>query len=166
MTSHRSGEVNIVDHLLTRPQIKVWVGFGEGYPIWSELTESLLCYTKFNDGYGRNVSQHTVHHTLLCMRLRSCRSVRVPMMTPVHHQSHLQKGTQAPELDLGPVEEGRLVRWVTFSFTSHGRPFIWEVMAPGCSVEWRQAGLFKVLPWPPNAPNPNPFEHLWDVVDQ
>ena len=38
----------------------------------------------FNGGHGRNVSQSTVHRTLLRMGLRSRIPVRVPMMTPVH----------------------------------------------------------------------------------
>ncbi|ROI37056.1 Protein phosphatase 1 regulatory subunit 12C [Anabarilius grahami] len=37
-----------------------------------------------NAGSGRKVSEYTVHHSLLCMGLHSCRPVRVPMMTPVH----------------------------------------------------------------------------------
>ena len=36
----------------------------------------------FNGGHGRNVSQSTVHRTLLRMWLQSRRPVRVPMMTP------------------------------------------------------------------------------------
>ena len=44
----------------------------------------------FNGGHGRNVSQSTVHRTLLRMGLRSCRPVRVPIMTTVHRQKRLQ----------------------------------------------------------------------------
>ena len=44
----------------------------------------------FNGGHGRNVSQFTVHRTLLRMGLRSHRPVRVPMMTPVHRRKRLQ----------------------------------------------------------------------------
>ena len=70
-----------------------WSSMREGnksYPVWSELTEGLLWHKSqvtenFNCGHGRNVSQSTVHRTLLRMGLRSRRPVRVPMMTPVHH---------------------------------------------------------------------------------
>ncbi|KAG9337154.1 hypothetical protein JZ751_029745 [Albula glossodonta] len=48
----------------------------------------------FNDGYRSNVSQRTVHRTLLLMGLRSCRSVRVPMLTPVHRRNRLQWARQ------------------------------------------------------------------------
>lgn len=44
----------------------------------------------FNDGYGRNVLQHPVHRTLLCMGLCSHRPIRVAMMTPVLRQKCLQ----------------------------------------------------------------------------
>ena len=45
----------------------------------------------FNGGHGRNVSQSTVHRTLLCMGLRSRRPVRVPTtMTPVHRRKRVQ----------------------------------------------------------------------------
>ena len=58
----------------------------------------------FNGGHGRNVSQFTVHRTLLRMGLHSRRLVRVPMMTPVHHRSayngHASVGT-------GPWSSGR-----------------------------------------------------------
>ena len=63
-----------------------------GYPIWSKLTEGLLWHVteNFNGGHGRNVSQSTVHHTLLRMGLRSRKPDRVPMMTPVHRRKRLQ----------------------------------------------------------------------------
>ena len=44
----------------------------------------------FNGGHRRNVSQFTVHRTLLRLGLRSRRPVKVPMMTPVHRRKHLQ----------------------------------------------------------------------------
>ena len=44
----------------------------------------------FNGSQGRNVSQSTVHRTLLRMELRSRRPVRVPMMTTVHCRKRRQ----------------------------------------------------------------------------
>ncbi|KAK3568655.1 hypothetical protein QTP86_011412 [Hemibagrus guttatus] len=38
----------------------------------------------------RKVSEYTVHRSLLRMELYSRRPVRVPMLTPVHHQKHQQ----------------------------------------------------------------------------
>ena len=81
----------------------------EGYPIWSKPTEGLLWHKSqkmlmvVTGGMCHN--PHTVHRTLL----RSRRPVRVPMMT--HPLSKAPTtGTRASELDLGAVEEGRLVR--------------------------------------------------------
>ena len=64
----------------------------KGYPSWSKATEGLLWHVTnfFNGDHGRNVSQSTVHRTLLCMGLRSRRPVRVPMKTPVHRRKHRQ----------------------------------------------------------------------------
>lgn len=56
----------------------------KGYTVWSEPTEELTMGNNFKDAYVRNVSQHTLHRSLLHMDLRSHRLVRVPMMTPVH----------------------------------------------------------------------------------
>ena len=56
------------------------------------------------------MSQSTVHRTLLRMGLRSRRPVRVPMMTPVKPSKAPTMGTRVSDLDLGAVEEGRLVR--------------------------------------------------------
>lgn len=36
--------------------------------------------------YDRNVSEHTVHHSLLIMGWRRSRSFRVPIQTPAHQQ--------------------------------------------------------------------------------
>ena len=43
----------------------------EGYPFCCAVADI------FNDGNGGDVSQHTVHHTLLCMGLHSLRLVKV-----------------------------------------------------------------------------------------
>ena len=40
----------------------------------------------------RNVSQHTVHCTLLRMRLHRYRPVRVSMLTPVHRSEDIALG--------------------------------------------------------------------------
>ena len=55
----------------------------------------------FNDGHGRNVSQSTVHRTLLRMGLRSRGLVRVPMMTPVHRRKRLQWARKHQNWTLG-----------------------------------------------------------------
>ena len=101
----------------------------------------------FNGGHGRNVSQSTVHCTLLRMGLRSRRPVRVPMMTPVHRRKSLQ---WARERRNWTLEQWKKVSW---SNESHfrldhvdGRLRV-EVMAPGCTVGRRQAGGGSAMLW-------------------
>ena len=62
----------------------------------------------FNRGHRRNVSQSTVHRTLLYMGLRSHRPVAVPMMTPVHRQKRLQ---WARERRNWTLEQWKKVAW-------------------------------------------------------
>ena len=93
----------------------------------------------FNGGHLRNVSQSTVHRTLLRMGLHSRRPVRVPMMTPVHHRKRLQWASERRNWIL---EQWKKVAW---SDESHfllehvdGRIRVrrlpGKVMAPGCTV--------------------------------
>ena len=104
----------------------------------------------FNGGHGRNVSQSQVHHTLLRMGLRSRRSVRVPMITPVHCQKQLQ---WAREHQNWTLEQWKKVAWSDeprfLSDHVDGRDRVrrlpGEVMAPGCAVGRRQAGGGSVM---------------------
>ena len=99
----------------------------------AQVTENL------NGGYGRNVSQSTVHHTLLHMGLCSCRPVRVAMMTPVHRRKRLQ---WARECQNWTLEQWKKVAWSDESrflldhVDGHVRVcrLPGEVMAPGCTV--------------------------------
>ncbi len=45
-----------------------------------------------NAGSNGELSEYTVHHSLLRMGLHSCRQVRVPMLTPVHLPKALRVG--------------------------------------------------------------------------
>ena len=112
----------------------------EGYLVWSEPTEGLLWHVteNFNGGHGRNVSQSTVHRTLLHMGLRSRRPVRMPMMTPVHCRKRLQWARKRRNWTL---EQWKKVAWSEESrfLLDHvdGRVRVHrlpgEVMAPGCT---------------------------------
>ena len=106
----------------------------------------------FNGGHRRNVSQSTVHRTLLRMGLSSCRPIRVPMMTPVHRRKRLQWARERPNWTM---EQWKKVVWsdeAPFPFDHvDGRVFVrhlpGEVMAPGCTVGRRQAGGGSVMLW-------------------
>ncbi len=59
----------------------------EGNPVWSEKCNAA---EKLNADYNRKLSEHTVHHNLLCMWLHSHRQVRVSMMILFCHRKHLK----------------------------------------------------------------------------
>ena len=80
-----------------------------GWPMWSDATDKLLLLKllkKFMLVLIEKMSEHTMHHTLLCMGLRSCRPVRVPMLTPAHCRKSLQ---WAPEHSNGTTEQWKKV---------------------------------------------------------
>lgn len=107
---------------------------------------------KVNAGSDRKVSEHTVHHSLLRMGLRSRRPVRVPMMTPVHCRKRLQ---WAREHQNWTTEQWKKVAWSDESrFLLHhvdGRVRVrrlpGEHMAPGCTMGRRRAGGGSVMLW-------------------
>ena len=63
---------------------------------------------EINAGSDRKVSEYTVHHSLLCMGLHSCRPVRVPMLTPVHCRKHQQ---WAREHQNWTTDQWKMVVW-------------------------------------------------------
>ncbi len=90
-----------------------------------------------NVGSDGKVSEYTVHHSLLCMGLHSCRPVRVPMLTPLHLRKH------HVSIRTGPWSNGRrwpgLMNHVFFYITWMAG----EHKVPGCTMGRRQA----VKPW-------------------
>ena len=105
-----------------------------------------------NAGSDRKVSEYTVHHSLLCMGLHSCRPVRVSMLTPVHRRKHQQ---WAREHQNWTTEQWKKVAWSDESrFLLHhvdGQVCVHhlpgEHMAPGCTMGRRQAGGGSVMLW-------------------
>ena len=199
-----------------------------------------------NAGSDRKVSEYTVHHSFLHMGLHSCRPVRVPMLTPVHHrkcqqwahehqnwtteqwkkvawsdESHfllhhvdgrvrvrlLPGEHMAPGCTMGRRQAGggSVMLWAMFCWETlgpaihvdvtltritylsivadHVHPFMETVFTSGCGLfqqdnapchkakmvqEWFEEhnNEFEVLTWPPNSPDLNPIEHLWDVLNK
>ncbi|KAK3563503.1 hypothetical protein QTP86_030370 [Hemibagrus guttatus] len=129
-----------------------------------------------NAGSDRKVSEYTVHHSLLRMGRRP---VRVPILTPVHHQKCHQ---WARVHQNWTTEQWKKVAW------SDGSRFLLHhtdgrVLPDGCGLfqqdkapchkakmlqEWfdEHNNQFEVLTWPPNSPDLNPIQHLWDVPDK
>ena len=103
---------------------------------------------KVNAGSDRKVSEHTVHLSLLRMGLRSRRPVRVPMLTRVHRQKRLQ---WAREHQNWTTEQ-----WKKVARSDESRFLLHHV----------DGNEFEVLTRPPNSPDLNPMEHLWDVLDK
>ena len=70
---------------------------------------------------NEGVRIHSFPRSLLQMGLHSCRPLMVPKLTrPLLKVPTM--GMWASELDLRAMEEGNLVWWITFSFTSRGWP--------------------------------------------
>jgi len=105
-----------------------------------------------NAGSDRKVSENTVHRSLLCIGLHSCRPVRVPTLTPVHRRKRQQ---WAREHQNWTTEQWKKVAWSDEScFLLHhvdGRVCVrrlpGEHTAPGCTMGRRQAGGGSVMLW-------------------
>ncbi|KAK3555385.1 hypothetical protein QTP86_015670, partial [Hemibagrus guttatus] len=74
----------------------------------------------------------------------SRRPVRVPMLTPVHCQK--QQAAVHVSIRTGPQSSGRS-KMVQEWFDDHNNQF-------------------EVLTWPPNSPDLNPVQHVWDVLNK
>lgn len=98
---------------------------------WSDPTDEILKLKLWNKWMlvliKKKVSKHTVHHTLLCMGLNSCRPARVPMLNLCPLQKAPTTGKWASELNHREKEDGGLVR-IMFSFGLHGWPGVCILM--------------------------------------
>jgi len=109
----------------------------EGCPVWSDPTTVAQIAQEVNAGSDRNVSEYTVHRSLLRMGLHSRRPVRVPMLTPVHRRKYQP---WARELQNWTTEQWKKVAWSDEScFLLHHmdgrvRHLPGEHMAPGCTM--------------------------------
>ena len=83
-----------------------------------------------------------------CMGLRSRRPVRVPMLTRVHLQKRLQWAREH--------QNWTMEQWKKVARSDESRFLLHHVY--GNELE--------VLTRPPNSPDLNPMEHLWDVLDK
>ena len=81
-------------------------------------------------------SEYTVHRNLLHMGLHSCRPARVPMLTSVHHQKVKVAWSD---------ESCFLLHHVDGQVRVRVRRLPGEHMAPGCTMERRQAGRGSVM---------------------
>ena len=140
-----------------------------------------------NAGSDRKVSEYTVNHSLLRMWLHSI------YMAPGCTMGRSQAGGGSVMLwamfcweTLGPAihVDVTLTRTTYLSIVAdHVHSFIETVFPGGCGLfqqdnapchkakmvqEWFEEhnNKFEVLTWPPNSPDLNPIEHLWDVLDK
>uniref|UniRef100_A0A3Q1K3H4 Uncharacterized protein n=1 Tax=Anabas testudineus TaxID=64144 RepID=A0A3Q1K3H4_ANATE len=107
---------------------------------------------KFNAGCDQQVSEHTVHRSLLRMGLRRRKPVRVPAQTVVHQQNRLE---WAREHENWTTEQWKKVAWSGESqFLLHDvdgqvyvRRLTGEEVAPECTMESGQPGGGSVTLW-------------------
>lgn len=107
---------------------------------------------KVNAGSDRKVSEYTVHRSLLRLGLRSRRSVRVPMLTPVHCPTRQE---WVDEHQNWTMEQWKKVAWSGEScFLLHQvdgqvcvRRLPVEHTAPGCTTEKKQADGGSLMLW-------------------
>lgn len=107
---------------------------------------------KFNAGKDQQVSEHTVHRSLLRMGLRRRKTLKRPTQIPVHHQNRIQ---WAREHQNWTVEQWKKVAWSGESrfLLQHvdGQVFVRRLTGkevdPGCSVEASVVTLWAIFCW-------------------
>ncbi|KAK3562823.1 hypothetical protein QTP86_010397 [Hemibagrus guttatus] len=120
------------------------------------------------------------------MGLHSRRPVRVPMLTPVHVRGIVMLWAMFCWETLGPAIHVyvTLTRTTYLSIVAdHVHPFMETLFPDVCGLfqqdnapchkakmlqEWfdEHNNEFEVLTCPPNSPDLNPIQHLWDVLDK
>ena len=86
---------------------------------WSEeakvTNRRQLHKRQFKLGKGRNVSQHIIHRSLLCVGLHSCKSIRISMLINIHLRKSFQWAHYRSEVNLVSLEKScwSSITWIT-----------------------------------------------------
>lgn len=120
--------------------------------VWSHRIATIEQAENFNTCYDQQLAEQTVHNSLLCMGLCSCR--------PVHHSEAHKGSIWVSELDYGAMVWSDESCFLLHYVQNWCMGKTWHHEQKTVEAGWCSGQCSAWKPWPPNSPHPSLLMHL------